>query len=156
MHRAITALTLALLALLTGPACDDTASPDPWLELGSSASPTRFAPLEDGAEVPITYGLQGGYHIWGSLRGDHFNPDPVRMKFTLYLGEDVIGGSDYSDALRRPEADGPFEYGGVTVFIYDNFPPERIEGQNVRMTLELTAGGLVLNDERTVIPRCCE
>lgn len=151
--RHIIALSVALLGAV---ACDDTQPPPPWIELGSSVSPTRFAPLDDGAEVPITYGLQGGYHIWGALRGDHFDPDPVRMQFALYLDDQQIGGSDYSDHLIRPEPDGPYEYGGVTVFIYDNFPPERIEGQTVRMTLTLTAGDVVLEDERTVIPRCCE
>lgn len=147
------ALTGALCATA---ACDDTEPPDPWVELGSSSSPTRFAPVEDGARVPITYGLQGGYHIWGSLQGDHFEADSVRMQFELHLGDQKVGGSDYSDALRRADPRGPYEYGGVTVFIYDNFPPEVLDGESVRMTLTLTAGDVVLTDERTVVPRCCE
>lgn len=151
------ALIALILALTPLTACDDDPPPpDPWLELGHSDDPVRHAPLEDGAVVPITYGLQGGYHIWGSLRGDHFDPASVRMQFALYDGDRQIGGADYRDDVRRPEPDGPYEYGGVTVFVYDDVPPDTIDGRALTMTLTLTAGGVVLEDSRTVTPRCCE
>lgn len=149
------ALALALALVWPAAGCDDP-PPDPWLELGSSDDPLRHAAVDDGARVWITYGLQGGYHIWGSLAADHIDPEGVRMEFALFEGERRIGGADYRDDLRRGP-DGPYEYGGVTVFIYDDVPPGTLDGLDVRMLLRLTDGaGRVLEDERLLHPRCCE
>ncbi|MCA9539568.1 MAG: hypothetical protein KC620_11810 [Myxococcales bacterium] len=151
------------LALMGG--CDDEPATAPdggpcpgeaWIELGTGNDPLAYSPLVDGQDVWIAYGLQGGYHIWGGFRGDGFDPDGVRMQFALHAGDQVIGGSDYTDDVRRG-ASGDYEYGGVTVFIFDDTSPESLEGTEVRMSLVLTdACGRQLDDARTVRAHCCE
>lgn len=146
---------MLLLGGLFAIGCDGP-PPDPTVEIGSSDDPLRHRMIPDGATVWITYGLQGGYHIWGSLSADHIDPDDVRMQFALFVEGEQIGGADYRDDLRRGP-DGPFEYGGVTVFVYDDVPPETLDGRTVEMTLRLTDGaGEVVEDQVTVRARCCE
>lgn len=147
-------LSLPCVAL-SGAACDGP-PPDPTVEIGSSADPLRHRSLPDGAAVWITYGLQGGYHIWGSFAAEHVDPDDVRMEWGLFADGVQVGGADYRDDLLRGP-DGPYEYGGVTVFVYDDVPPESLDGRSVEMTLRLTdGGGEILEDRMTVLARCCE
>lgn len=149
---------LGLCALLlgsAGTACDEP-TPDPTVVVGSSDDPLRHGAIDEGMAVWITYGIQGGYHIWGSLRAEAVDPDDVRMQFGLLVDGEQIGGADYRDDLRRGP-DGPFEYGGVTVFIYDDVPVDSLDGQTVEMTLRLTDGaGHSAEDRITVLARCCE
>lgn len=142
-------LTLALVG------CDDP-MPDPSVHVGSSDDPLRHGDISEGTSVWITYGLQGGYHIWGSLEAEHIDPADVRMQFALFVDGEPIGGADYRDELRRGPR-GPFEYGGVTVFIYDDVPVDGLDGQTVEMTLRLTdRDGRAAEDRISVVARCCE
>lgn len=145
--------------LLAG--CDDDAHPPVDTEpasvvLGTGEDPTRYQALEDQQQVWITAGLQGGYHIWGSFKADHVEPLNLNMRFGLFDGDRQIGAADYVDEVRRGPT-GSFEYGGVTVFLWDDTPPASIDGRPIRMTLEIEdTRGRVASDARTVIPRCCE
>ncbi len=135
--------------------CDEPA-PDPTVRIGSSVEPLRHGEIDEGSTVWITYGLQGGYHIWGSLQAQHIDPDDVRMQFDLFTDGEQIGGADYRDDLRRGP-DGPYEYGGVTVFIYDDVAVDGLDGRTVEMTLRLTDGaGRLAEDRIAVRARCCE
>lgn len=124
--------------------------------LGTGEHPTEYAPLADQQEVWITAGLQGGYHIWGSFKAEHVEPLNLNMRFGLFDGDRQIGAADYVDEVRRGPT-GSYEYGGVTVFLWDDTPPASIDGRPIRMTLEIEdARGRTASDARTVIPRCCE
>ena len=155
--RPFVALVALSALLVMGPAtgCDDPA-PDPVVHIGSSDEPLRHREVAEGSPVWITYGLQGGYHIWGSLRAEHIDPRDVRMQFDLFVQGEQVGGSDYRDDLRRgPE--GPYEYGAVTVFIYDDIAVEDLDGRTVEMALRLTDGaGRLIEDRTSVVARCCE
>jgi len=145
----------ALLLTGAGTACDEPV-PDPTVVVGSSDDPLRHGEITEDASVWITYGLQGGYHIWGSLRAENIDPGDVRMQFGLFMDGDQVGGSDYRDDIRRGP-DGPFEYGAVTVFIYDDVPVEGLDGQAIELTLRLTDGaGRSAEDRISVVARCCE
>ncbi|MCA9561012.1 MAG: hypothetical protein H6704_16645 [Myxococcales bacterium] len=150
------------LAVVFAAACDDGGSAPPVdtepavVELGTGEHPTRFEPLEDEQQVWITAGLQGGHHIWGSFKAEHVEPLNLNMRFALYDGDRQIGAADYIDEVRRGPT-GSYEYGGVTVFLWDDTPPASIDGRAIRMTLEIEdARGRVASDARTVIARCCE
>lgn len=135
--------------------CDDS-SPDPTVVVGSSADPLSHGAIDEGTTVWITYGLQGGYHIWGSLRATALDPRDVRMQFALHADGEQIGGADYRDELFRAD-DGAFEYGGVTVFIYDDVAVEALDGRALEMTLRVTDTGTKSAEDRlSVVARCCE
>ena len=94
---------MLLLALF---ACDDCAKVgEGWLEIGTGGS--EFIPLEEGDPVEVTYGSQGGRHIWGSLRvagilqGDElfFDAQNPEIDFQIFKGEDVVAG--YTDLKRH-------------------------------------------------------
>jgi len=50
-------------------ACGGGCGPEPELVLGSASEDrTRFVPVDDGADVPLVPGSQGGFHVWTGLR----------------------------------------------------------------------------------------
>jgi hypothetical protein len=49
--------------------CGDPEGPGAQLELGgASADRTRYVAVDDGAEVPLVPGSQGGFHVWTGVR----------------------------------------------------------------------------------------
>lgn len=174
MSRTRTSLAFAFAAaLLAGPmACDSggdaggagggaggaggATSPDAamgWIELGTGFD--AFEPLEDGQEVPIIAGIQGGFHIWGAIKGGDLDGSQVTMVFELEQGGEVVGGANYVDALTTNDA-GEFEYPAVAV-VFDETNPKLYDGKPTIMRIRLTdAQGQVLTDERALDPSCCE
>ncbi|MFN3197344.1 MAG: hypothetical protein ACE366_02830 [Bradymonadia bacterium] len=123
------------------------------IELGTGFR--SFESLEDGQEVPIIAGIQGGFHIWGAIRGEHFDGSEVRMLFELVQDGEVVGGANYIDFIT-PDDDGIYEYPAVAV-VFDEANPNLYEDKPTLMRVQLTdAEGQVLTDEITLDPFCCE
>ncbi len=58
--------TIALFACGGG---GDPGEPGPELVLGSASEDrTQFVPVDDGADVPLVPGSQGGFHVWTGVR----------------------------------------------------------------------------------------
>lgn len=144
------ALLLGLLAL---GGCDDESSA--FVEIGTGERVFEWSPLEPGQEVGLHAGIQGGYHVWGALRGDGFEPRDIDYVFALWDGERQVGGVNYVDEARRGPT-GDYEVGGVTVFVNEDVDVASLDGKRIRMTLELrSTDGAHLKDDVEVVTRCC-
>jgi hypothetical protein len=74
--------------------------------------------------VPITYGIQGGAHLWGAFEAGGFEASAdwfFTMDFEFLQNGEVVAEAHYADTLRRGGVppDGPFQYDSVTVVIHD-------------------------------------
>jgi len=149
-----------VLALLTT-ACGDAApsrpaacAPGARLRLGSGVD--VFEAVEASTELLFTQGVQGGYHIFVSVRATGIEPRDAEMTFKMLQGDTRIGGVDYLDDLFP---DGPdLIYAGATVFLdHVDFPPDEVAGRPARITLDLRdRRGCELRAEMAFVPRCCD
>ena len=94
--------------LLALAACED---PEPGIEVGTGER--EFEPLEDGDDILIIQGPQGGFHVLGSFlvtgveAGDTdnlFDPDNPTMHFTVREEGDRV---DVSNPFIQGLDDGP-------------------------------------------------
>lgn len=140
---------LATLLLVWGlVACDDGAEDAPpadpcaadagaaWVELGTGRDPQRVEPLVDDQELEVEPGIQGGFHVWGGFTCGGLHPEDLQLRFSLLDEGRPVGGSEYPDDVRRGPS-GHLEYGGVTVFIFNDVRPETLEGRRLELRLEL-------------------
>jgi hypothetical protein len=133
-------LTAVTTLAVTGCAMPDL-DREPWCELGTGD--VEFVPLQDGDEVGVVGGIQGGDHIWGSARVVGVDWTEVTLVFEL-LDEDgalvtpsstLIG--ELPHCTRSDEAceDGMGETVGFPVIV------ERVSdvvGDDITMTLTVT------------------
>jgi hypothetical protein len=147
-------VALAVLWLLAG--CDDGARPDAdahaagWIEVGTGE--WAFEPLEDGQDVPLVFGSQGGYHVWLSYRTGGLDPHNVQIE----ISTEILSrpGSRTASVLTRSlaQVDGPEVYGqiGWPAVITE---AGCAEGQLVEVAVTLRdRHDQVLEDARTVVP----
>jgi len=81
---------------------------DPWLELGTGV--TGFEPLDDGDDIELVAGPQGGWHLDAALRFDGFGPSGVLLTYEA-LTTDAEAVSYVTEATLQegsvlPEDDG--------------------------------------------------
>lgn len=124
---------------------------DLTVALGSTDRPREFVEVNDGDELPIEFGFQGGYHIWGAFRVEDVAPLDVAMRFELYDGDELVGAADYIDDAFE-QSDGVWIYGGVTVFIFNDVDPIDLDGRELRMTVEVedSTGGIGRDEHRII------
>jgi hypothetical protein len=133
-------------------------SPEPidWpeeasLELGTGS--WRFEPIEDGAEVNLVRGAQGGWHIWLSLRTAGVMANTVTLNLHTELPEAETTAHDVNSetpvSLDPPNADGERLLVGWPHILPD---PGCFVGQTVVLTaLVSDDAGHSLSDERTLV-----
>jgi hypothetical protein len=102
---------LALLAVVDG--CGTVADVEPAILLGTGES--EFVALDDGDDIEIVFGPQGGYHVLGSIRvqgveageadqlGAATNPS-VSFDF-LAEGQSILLSGDFVQGLEHAAAD---------------------------------------------------
>lgn len=149
----------------TSAAPDDTGAPLPAcerpelvVEIGTGAD--SFVPLEEGAEVTMVYGSQGGWHMLGSVEIGQTTPI-VKIHYTVAT---VDGGVLVSDNIYQVQlvSDGecsgyyPGMYGyldvGELVEGTADTPPELLAGDRLLMRMEVEdREGRVGADEVEVI-----
>ena len=123
--------------------------------MGTGERAFSWAPLIDGQTVELHAGIQGGYHVWGALKGDHFEPRELDIEFALFEGDRQVGGAHYIDEARRG-ASGAYELGGVAVAVFDDVDVVSLHGKTLRLALHLRSTDCAeLDDEVTVVTRCC-
>lgn len=143
------ALALAaplLAACADGPNVDD----EPRLELGTGT--WRFEPIEDGEEVPLVRGAQGGWHVWISLRSENL---PAVASGSLELS---FQPADESRPPQRttvgvrfdpPDSQGRRAYLGWPAILPD---PACAVGETYRFeAVVITAAGQRLTAERDLV-----
>lgn len=131
---------------------------DGWIELGTGFR--TFEPLEPGQQVPIIMGIQGGYHVWGGIRGGGFDDSDVRLRFQLDLDGATIARADYAEFGLPPDRRDPSlrAYPGVAVIYDDNDRVQPTSGRTMTLRVEVrsNADGQVMTDETEVVPVCCQ
>jgi hypothetical protein len=145
---------LLVVAATTLPACGHAppsfpAPPDVTLGTGSDL----FVPVADGDQVPIIMGLQGGFHIWGSVRARYVDPHQLHLVFTLFLeGQDTPLTIRHDHVDLAGTSDG-LDYGehlGSAVFLPDVMS---VRGQPCRWRLDVTdLEGRTATVERAIHP----
>ncbi len=168
MRRLSTTLLIPLLALLTGcpeDPCARAQQLDPVLDIGTGEN--DFVPLEDGDTATLSYGNQGGQHIWTALHAAGLNPgergfftqdaDPVRITLVLEGETDgALVGSYYSDWLAMAGGPEDAEITGLQLVVslgyasYDDTEEEPLV-QDYRLSAEVEdVCGTLVTAERVV------
>jgi len=136
---------LALAAI----ACGESGPTGPAIvELGTGA--VDFEPLDDGDEILVTQGPQGGFHVLGSIRtqglepGDSENlnhPDNPLTEFELRAGGSRVDNetASYVQGLD-PAGNGHHEMVGRLV-ILAIFDDDELDGMAVTLTVTVTDDG---------------
>lgn len=150
---------LILLCLLPALGCDDGSDgPEPLaVSLGSGLD--DFVPVTDPqTRLRITEGIQGGYHVYGSLLVPDMDRFDATVEFQLWQGDTQIGAARYLDDFLRAPDGVSWVYPGVTVFLFDrDFPPESVAGTVTRMTATVTdRDGRTGSAEISFTPVCCD
>ncbi|MAQ17336.1 MAG: hypothetical protein CMN30_21390 [Sandaracinus sp.] len=138
-----------LVAALLGACGGEPAVPegDPVVELGTGS--WRFEALEDGQEVELVRGAQGGWHVWISLRTQHIDLDRPPMRLFVGPADGSRPADEMAIALQFDPA-GESEWRkliGYTGIVND---PECLVGELVRFRVELDFQGETLISERDV------
>jgi len=158
---------IALAACGGGGAGEPDAGPVPELVLGSaSADKTRFLAVDDGDDVPLVPGAQGGFHVWTGLqvRGAtgmlHLERQARRVsddELVLLATTVVLEVPD--DAMEewwaRPDAgsDNP-----LPSFMCPTPIGIRVRDEPLRLVAQILTEDdeLLAEDELTFVPRCPE
>jgi hypothetical protein len=122
----------------------------PWLEVGTGE--WQFEPLEDGQDVPLVFGSQGGYHVWVSYRARELDPVDVRIEISteILTRNDSKTGSILLRNLTPYEEPGVYGQIGWPAVI-----PEAgcADGEPVEVVVSLLdRRGRSITDARTVVP----
>jgi len=127
----------------------------PWIEIGTGAR--RFEALEAGQEVPVIAGIQGGFHVWGGLRGGGFTGTEAVLDFELHLGDQRLAWAEYTEPQLPKGSDGAFDYAGVAVVYARNDDVEPTSGRSMRLSVRVRdAEGVDLTDAVELVPVCCQ
>jgi len=145
--------TASILWLCAGLAagCGGGAAPgEGWAELGTGE--WEFVPIEDGQDVPLVAGSQGGHHVWASLRTEGLDPDRVMLEIETQPAD----GSMPPEVSRVPVPFEPMEAGGARLLGWPAVlsEPGCVVDRMLRVTVTLTdEHGVRAGDERFVVPR---
>ena len=155
MTRRLLLLAVACAACGTvkGGGPPDSGGAGPRIEVGTGTA--SFVALNDGDEVAIVKGPQGGYHIWGAIRSDGVL-DPKGLEVHYFVldgatGAEIQGDNAYRLTLVK---NGPYdEWYGMIGFLGSSVPAN-VQGLPTVMKLTVKdSRGLTASDERRVIPR---
>lgn len=105
------------------------------LELGTGS--WRFEPLEDGQEVELVRGAQGGWHVWLSVRVRGMQSDPPPLRLTVQPADESRPPQRTEVALPfdPPRDDGWRQLVGYTGIVDD---PSCLVGELVRFEVATT------------------
>jgi hypothetical protein len=149
------ALPIALSTVLLGAGalagCAGSAVPnEASLELGTGTA--RFVPLADGDEVAMVRGVQGGWHLWVSVRADGLETNLA----SLEIAHQPADESEPEQVTRSgvtfdpPDAQGRLvTLGWQAILANPSCSVGRLHRIRVTVT---TASGKRLTAEREVIP----
>ena len=149
-------------------ACESAQSYEPSVEIGTGEN--QFLSIEDGASVPMHYGMQGGSHVYGAIRTQGLVPgrelilggveSGVEVVFDIFNDDAEVGYGMVSEAVfSGDESDA--EWLGQYIYIdlwdleydededtYDSVEPTTVE---LTMYVEATDScGVTVTDSRQV------
>ncbi len=126
----------------------------PFVQVGTGRR--RWEALEPGQEVPIIEGIQGGFHVWGAVRGDGFGATDVTIDFELHLDGRLVAEAHYEEPEFPRGDDGLYDYPAVAVIYTENAEVRRSTGSTMELSVVVTSGGDRLEDSVQIVPVCCE
>ncbi len=140
------------LALLLVVGCGPVQYPGP-AEATLGTGYTAFVPIADGDSVPIVMGLQGGYHVWGSVRARWLDPSQVHLHFTITRTSDGARQAERDDNIALDGGGDGLDWGqhlGSAVIFTD---VAQARGQPCRFHLDLSdRNGRTAVVERSITP----
>jgi hypothetical protein len=148
-RASVVASVLVLLGCAGAVPVDDT-DHEATLELGTGT--WRFEPIEDGQEVPLIRGAQGGWHVWLSVRASGLESSTGRLVVELQPGDDSTPpeASSVGVQLDPPDAEGRRSYLGWAAILSN---PSCAMGRPLRVHVSLTTGsGEQISAERYLVP----
>lgn len=118
----------------------------------------EWLPIENGQEIMMSEGIQGGVHVWGALAGAGFGPLRNEAEFEIVAADGERLGALFSTGRFECNTDAEqLQSTGLTVFINLEFDPMDLDGREATIRAVLTTeAGEVLNDQRDVVLRCCD
>lgn len=163
--------------LFDATACDEKYCGLPTVEIGGGAN--GYEALDDGDDVPIWYGAQGGYHIDISVEMDNFCPI-VFLRPSMWIdpgdGGDMVQIFDQNrhvQAVRVEPYVSPLQqFWGIRAFVpcehWPDDPDRELECSNgagseghleefeIELRIEVEDhNGRVASDTKRVQPTCC-
>lgn len=145
---------LAALLLISG-CCLPDLEAEPTVLLGTGE--VEFLSIGDGAQdVALVNGVQGGWHVWGSVRATGLDWADVRMTFTLAEADGSLLSepSRIDGELRCCEADPECAgFGELVGFPVILDQPTLAVGRIVTFTVEMTdSDGVTATAEKAIVP----
>lgn len=126
---------------------------EPSLVLGEGE--VGFFPFDDGANLELIYGSQGGVHTFMALEASNIDAsEDLVGKFRGYIDGEQIGAAFPYLHFRCKPADGdePAALQVWGVFLIWDAPPENLHLQPVHIEVEITdATGLVLTTSKDAV-----
>jgi hypothetical protein len=161
-----------LLAVLLGifgcndpkpmPTCSINGAPEVTLGTGPEDG-MGFVPVTDGEMVPLTFGVQQGFHVWVNIRAKNVCFSQIKVTRTARLTstqEIIITSSDQLTLI--PASDPALAADGVgelptsrPTFMCPNTLSLSIPGQSVDFRVDIQdSGGRMASDQRRLVPVC--
>ena len=148
---------LLVLGLAVGCAGEPASEPvEPGVRLGTGE--IEFEPLEDGDDLVVIFGPQGGYHVLGSFQGAGFeagdphdlsDPSNPIVRFELWDGARQLAPfASFQQGLD--EEDGVMEMLGRFVLLAIDDDDEIVGGQARFTVVVEDASGTLWEDDKTV------
>jgi hypothetical protein len=127
----------------------------PGTSLAIGAGITAFEPIDEGAELTLVMGPQGGYHVDVTFRACGIVPMDARLRvdgFDAETGREVAFEIDriLTERRVRIEDDGCWTRVG-DLLVFDVLMPSEIVGRTVRVEARVTAeDGTTASTTRTI------
>lgn len=120
------------------------------VEVGTGES--RFEALTQGQEVPLILGVQGGYHVWMSLRATALDPEKVWLDVETEVNGEAANALAITQMQPEDEeASDAAVLVGWPVIMAD---PMAVDGHDLNLTVTLTdEDGISATGAVTVRPR---
>ncbi len=122
---------------------------EPSLELGTGT--WRFEPVEDGQEVPLVRGAQGGWHVWVSVRAEGLEVSTGSLELTIQPVDESRPPQRTTVGVRfdPPDTQGRRAYLGWPAIMEE---PSCTIGETYRFAAVLTdAAGRRVRAERDLV-----
>jgi hypothetical protein len=159
--RRKTKILLAVFSVLS--ACDGgievdeaallaCAKPGHAFELGTGI--TGFESIQPGQEILFENGIQGGFHLWASIRIGEVDPIDTLLEFELHQDGSQVGGRTLPKTLYCGERG--YEYVGVPVELFFHGSAHSVAGRPMEIRATLTErNGMTHTASTSFVPKCC-
>ncbi len=150
-------LTVWILASLGGGCVPEEPPPSSDFEVELGSGSWRFEALQDGQDVELVRGAQGGWHVWVSVRARGM-PEPGIAQLLIESEVEDLEGVPPSVTEARVRFDpvrGEPGLRELVGWVHVQLAPACVVDHPIRVRVAVTdeAGGATAIDERVVVPR---